>query len=160
MSDDPLAFFITWTVYGTFLQGDDRGWWKREFGAQCARPLLANWHAKRLTLPVLLLTDEQRQCVNAEIERLSTVRRWRLWSTNARSNHVHVVVTANRYHGAKVRDQMKANATGALRRRWRAFQDRPIWTRGGDWKCINDEDELEQVILYVRDVQDRKHHDD
>lgn len=23
-NDDPIAFFITWTVYGTFLQGDVR----------------------------------------------------------------------------------------------------------------------------------------
>ena len=27
IQDDPLAYFITWTVYGTFLQGDER-WWK------------------------------------------------------------------------------------------------------------------------------------
>ncbi len=25
-NDDPIAFFITRTVYGTFLQGDLRGW--------------------------------------------------------------------------------------------------------------------------------------
>ena len=25
-NDEPLAYFITWTVYGTWLQGDVRGW--------------------------------------------------------------------------------------------------------------------------------------
>ena len=24
--DDPLAFFLTWTTYGTWLPGDERGW--------------------------------------------------------------------------------------------------------------------------------------
>ncbi len=24
--DDPLAFFLTWTTYGSWLQGDERGW--------------------------------------------------------------------------------------------------------------------------------------
>ena len=32
--DMPLAYFITWTVYGTFLQGDERGWWKIKNGTQ------------------------------------------------------------------------------------------------------------------------------
>jgi len=26
--DDPLAFFLTWTKYGSWLPGDERGWWK------------------------------------------------------------------------------------------------------------------------------------
>ncbi len=33
-SDEPLAFFYTWTVYGTFLQGDVRFWRKRRKGEQ------------------------------------------------------------------------------------------------------------------------------
>jgi hypothetical protein len=27
---------------------------------------------------------------------------------------------------------------------------------GGDWQCINSEEELEQVILYANEGQDRK----
>ena len=34
MYDDPLAFFITWTTYGTWLPGDDRGWVKWHQGHQ------------------------------------------------------------------------------------------------------------------------------
>ncbi|MEZ6112471.1 MAG: hypothetical protein R3C99_15870 [Pirellulaceae bacterium] len=49
MSDnDPIAYFITWTVYGTFLQGDHRGWRKRGKGYQTPQPLLAQWHRQRL----------------------------------------------------------------------------------------------------------------
>ena len=33
-SDYPLAWFITWTTYGTWLPGDDRGWTERGKGSQ------------------------------------------------------------------------------------------------------------------------------
>ncbi len=42
-----------------------------------------------------------------------------------------------------------------LRKRWPQFHERPVWTVGGDWTCINSEPDLEQVCLYVREVQDR-----
>ena len=47
-SDDPIAFFITWTVYGTHLQGDERGWRRRRKGDQQPQPRLAQWRRERL----------------------------------------------------------------------------------------------------------------
>ncbi len=41
--DEPIAYFITWTVYGTFLQGDVRGWRERQKGEQLPQPRLADW---------------------------------------------------------------------------------------------------------------------
>ena len=61
---------------------------------------------------------------------------------------------------ARFRDQLKANCTRVLRERWPQFVDRPVWTTGGDWQCINSEDELEQVIVYVSEAQDRMQLDD
>jgi hypothetical protein len=66
-----------------------------------------------------------------------------------------MVVTAAGFSGKTVRDQLKANATRGLRAEWPEFCNRPVWTVGGDWECINTEDDLEQVVLYVRDAQDR-----
>ena len=31
---EPLAYFLTWTTYGTWLPGDERGWVKRKRGFQ------------------------------------------------------------------------------------------------------------------------------
>ena len=28
-TDEPIAYFITWTSYGTWLPGDERGWWRK-----------------------------------------------------------------------------------------------------------------------------------
>ena len=133
-SDDPIAFFITWTVYGTHLQGDERGWRRRRHGDQEPQPQLAQWHRERLTHPVILLTPEQRVIVGSECQRHCDHRGWRLWAVNARSNHVHAVVTALGYSGKVDRDQLKANCTRGLREQWTVFCDRPVWTVGASTK--------------------------
>ena len=158
--DEPIAFFITWTVYGTFLQGDERGWRRRKKGNKDPQPKLASWRRERLKHTIELLGDTQQSVVEAEIERLAGYRGWHVWTKNARTNHVHAVVTASDYAGSTVRDKLKANCTRVLRERWPQFVDRPVWTTGGDWQCINSEDELEQVIVYVNEAQDRMQFDD
>ena len=156
-NDEPFAFFITWTVYGTFLQGDDRGWRRRRKGEQLPQPKLAQWRRERLKYPVERLADKQQSIVEQEIERHCEKRGWKLWAKSARTHHVHVVVTAPGYAGNTVRDQLKANATRGLREHWDRFRDRPVWTALGDWKCINSEDDLDTVVVYVNEAQDRMH---
>ena len=98
----PLAYFITWTVYGTFLQGDKR-WWRRRGGAaQPPAPRLQEWHADRLKHEIVLLSEPHREVVSTEIARLSEFRGWHLWVANPRTNHVHVVVTAKSHDGMRV----------------------------------------------------------
>lgn len=79
---------------------------------------------------------------------------------NARTNHVHTVVTASNHSGKIIRDQLKANATRGLRQRWRDFSDRPVWSVGGDCEWINDLEDLDTVCQYVLEGQDRKGRDD
>ena len=152
-ADEPIAFFITWTVYGTYLQGDIRGWRRRRRGVQPPQPRLAEWRRARLRHNVVLLSPSQRLVVEQECRRHCNHRAWRLWAVNARTNHVHIVVTAPGYNGRTVRDQLKANCTRGLREQWPAFRDRPTWTLGGDWECINSEDDLEDVCRYVVEGQ-------
>jgi REP element-mobilizing transposase RayT len=104
---------------------------------------------------VMLLLPAHRTVVEDQCELHCNHRKWHLWAASARSNHVHVVVTAVDCSGSKVRDQLKANCTRSLRERWTAFCDRPVWTVGGDWQCINDEKDLDRVCAYVCEAQDR-----
>jgi hypothetical protein len=156
MNTEPLGFFITWTVYGTFLQGDKRWWRNKRKGSQPPQPRLEQWHRDRLKHDVILLSDELRERVEFEIRSHCEIRRWTLWTANARTNHVHVVVTAPGYAGDTVRDQLKANCTRGVRQLDERFFDRPVWTVRGDWECLNTDEDLEQAILYAGEGQDRK----
>jgi REP element-mobilizing transposase RayT len=156
MQTDVLAYFLTFTIYGTYLQGDARWWCSRREGRRSAQPRLEAWHRARLRYPVLLLNAAQRIVVAREIERLSAFRHWHLWQCNARSNHVHVLVSGHGMPATKMRNQFKANCTRALRERWHGFNGRPVWSSGGHWGPVKTEKELEQVLFYVGEGQDRK----
>ena len=75
--DEPVGFFITWTVYGTFLQGDTRWWRKSNAGERPPQPLLEQWHRDRLKHDVILLTPEHREAVEREIASHSHRRDWK-----------------------------------------------------------------------------------
>ncbi len=154
---DPIAFFVTWTVYGTHLQGDGGGWRRRGAGHQNPQPLLAKWHADRLKHAILLLSASMRSVVDSHCQQHCDHRGWQLWAVNVRTSHVHVVVTAPGTSGRAVRDQLKANCTRGLREQWSILGDRPVWTVAGDWQCINSDNDLDAVIRYVRDAQDLKY---
>jgi len=57
----------------------------------------------------------------------------------------------------RVRDQFKANATRALRQGENPIQNKKVWTKGGDIRFIDTDKELEQVVIYILEAQDRMH---
>lgn len=46
---DPLAFFLTWTTYGTWLPGDERGWVAKGKGFQGPAPDKERAASERMT---------------------------------------------------------------------------------------------------------------
>jgi len=154
--DEPVGYFITWTVYGTFLQGDARWWKKRNAGEQSPQPLLEQWHRDRLNHDVILLNEDHRKVVESEIANHCERRGWKLWLANPRTNHVHVVVTSPGYTGEKVRDQLKANCTRGIREIDKRFVGRPIWATKGDVRFLKNDESLERAIVYAGEAQDRK----
>jgi REP element-mobilizing transposase RayT len=155
-----LAFHITWTTYGTWLPGDARGWVKAgAWGIQAPDPERERRSRERMTEEAVLLTREQRDVVEQTIRDHCRIRGWLLHAVNARTNHIHVVVTADR-DPETVRDQFKAWCSRKLsdqagltevvgkkagRRHW--------FTEGGDVEVIEDEEYLANAIRYVLEGQ-------
>jgi REP element-mobilizing transposase RayT len=152
--NDPITYFITWTTYGTWLPGDARGWRKTRKGVQPPQPLLEAWCRDRLTENPVLLNETQRAKIEAVCREHAQIRGWVLHAVSARSNHVHLAVTADKKPEI-VRDQFKANATRVLHQAPDAISNDKVWTRGGDCEIVDGEDELERAVEYILEAQDR-----
>ena len=123
---EPLADFLTWPTYGTWLPGDERGWVEYRHGWQLPDPARKREAQARLTEDACLLDQDQRRLVELTIADHCRVRGWTLYTVNCRSNHVHVIA--------------------AIRQNW--------WAERGSALYVNDEEGLEAVIHYVREAQD------
>lgn len=153
-SDFPLALFITWTTYGSWLSGDIRGWRKWKRGQRPPQPHLENWCRDRLSEQPVLLNQAQRQLVEHVLQEHAHVRGWLIHASSVRSNHVHIVVTAAAIPRI-VRDQFKANSTRVLRAPPFQIVNKKVWSKGGDIQFIDTQQDLEQVDLYVTEAQGR-----
>jgi hypothetical protein len=92
---DPIAYFITWTTYGTWLPGDQRGWVKQgQWEVRLPDPSREHQARELMTGEVVVLAPDQRRIVHAVVVEHCRIRGWPLHACNARTNHVHVVVTA------------------------------------------------------------------
>ena len=157
--DEPFTYFITWTTYGTWVPGDRRGWRKINKGDQPPQPFLERWSRNRMKERSVLLNSAQRNKVETVCHEHAQKRGWLIHAISARSNHIHVAVTANS-EPKKVRDQFKANATRVLRQNPDPVPNTKIWTRGGDIEVLDGkEDSLERIVLYINEAQDRKYRD-
>jgi REP element-mobilizing transposase RayT len=150
---EPLAYFLTWTTYGTWLPGDERGWVERRGKFEAPNRGLER-HAELLQVEDrFILTPTQRRIVEATIAKHCELREWHLWIARALSNHVHVVVTAKGCDADDVLKQFKAWCTRRLKETNAHISRKNCWTERGSTRYINDEDGLEQAIVYVRDFQ-------
>ena len=96
---DPIAFFLTWVTYGTWLPGDARGWVEYKQGWQLPSPTLeADCNARMIDRAVRLSLD-QRMAVERQIQDTCCHGGWHLYAGNCRTNHVHTVVTAPERRG-------------------------------------------------------------
>jgi REP element-mobilizing transposase RayT len=152
---DPLAYLLTWTTYGTWLSGDDRGWVQRGDGFQSPNPIRKQSAERLMKEPPCYLDDEQRLLVEQTIAEHCRIRGWQLHTVNCRTNHVHVVIAAD-CHPEDSRDQFKAWCTRKLNELQRIrsqFARKNWWTERGSDRYIDSEESLEAAILYVRDWQ-------
>ena len=153
---EPIAYFITWTSYGTWLPGDERGWW-RNGEWQSPNALFRDMATAELKEKPFALSANDRDVVEQAIAKHSGIRSWTLHAVSARTNHVHVVVTAFNYKPQTVCAQFKAWSSRKLKSTYPSRAR--FWTEGGSCRWINDEDALARVIIYVSEPQDRKNLD-
>jgi REP element-mobilizing transposase RayT len=159
---DPLAYFLSWTTYGTWLPGDERGWVESgKFEIQPPDPSRREEAADRMSEDAVILTLEQRRIVKETVQRHCEIRKWPLHAVNPRSNHVHVIVTAT-IKPEDVLSQLKAwcsrrlsKHAGLVTRAGRRSKNglKRWWTEHGSTKYINDEEYFRNAVRYVLERQ-------
>ena len=157
---DALAYHLIWSTYGTWLPGDSRGWIKPNYqGVQEPDPKLEQDARSLMAEAEVVMSPAQRVLIELTIQDHCRIRNWQLHAFNVRTNHIHVVVTADR-DAVEVRNQLKAwcsrrlsdecglkkaVAVKAGRRRW--------FTEGGEQKRIENEEYLQNAIRYAIEGQ-------
>jgi REP element-mobilizing transposase RayT len=163
-TDTPLAYFFSFHTYGTWLHGDERGSVDR-FQNLYGSPRLApnarwhNYNRNTLKAPQFILGCNERRVVKEAIHETCTFRKWTLRAVNVRTNHVHVVVSANKL-AKLVLDGLKANATRRLREEnlWK-YPFSP-WVRKGSKRLLWNEESVARAVEYVLYGQGKELPDD
>jgi REP element-mobilizing transposase RayT len=154
---DPLAYFLTWHTYGSWLHGHARGSVDDEhsahdspFAPPDATRLASS--AARLVNEPLALDELRRDAVQAAVVEVCAYRGWLLLALHVRTTHVHAVVTAPAAP-EKVMNDLKAYATRRLRRERLAAEETRVWSTHGSTRYLWDEAGLAEVIAYVVEQQ-------
>ena len=152
--DFPLAYLITFRCYGTWLHGDERGAIDRHGHNVYGTPRLApnrrlqDLMRRGMKQQPFLLSPEQREIVEAAIHEVCQHRGYELRAINARSNHVHVVVSAQS-KPEPIRDAFKSYTTRTLRDAHLIGEQTRPWERGGSRRYLWKPRHVALAIEYV-----------
>ena len=150
----PLAYLITFRCYGTWLHGDERGSMDRRFHNRYGAPKIAPdpdkvaSRERLLKSPPFLLGPQEREIVERAIKEVCCVREYLLYAANARTNHVHSVVS-NSGRPERIMDSFKAYSTKALRTAGLLGVNDRAWSRHGSTKYLWTETEITRAVEYV-----------
>ncbi len=157
----PLAYFLTWSTYGSRLHGDDLGSVSRtqnHRGEPFLEPDLQRVDRESSTMSYepILLTPPMRAVVSKAVEDHAMFRKLRLFAINPRSTHVHVVVGCGDEappRPEKVLQEFKSWATRRLRDAGLVRREGPVWSHHGSTRWVNDEEGLYEARNYVLNMQ-------
>ncbi len=149
-----LAYFLTWTTYGSWLHGNRRGSVDRSntlhgMDYHAPNPEWESESKRRMKAPAVVLSPQERTLVEEVIQKHCRIRDWRLIAANCRSNHVHIIVSTDGAAPERVMTELKAYATRALRKN-SLHRGGRVWTRGGSTRYIESESALDSAVQYVK----------
>lgn len=154
----PMAYLITIRTFGTWLHGDERKSVDRHgrniYGSERIAPNSRFQSKMRETRsnPEFLLDGKHRKYVERSIRDVCEVRKYPLLAMNVRTNHVHVVVTAETAPELII-IALKSNATRELRTAGLIEIDTKVWSRGGSRRYLWKPHQVAFAIDYVANGQ-------
>ena len=154
-----LAFFLTFSTYGTHLPGSTKSWVDSNHRIPGSPMLLPDpqsltfWHTRLKEQP-LILDEHQRQIALEATLGVCRYRTWHAYAIHVRSTHVHAVVAGDA-KPEKMLTGFKIYSTRALRSKLSSQRQR-YWTDHGSTKYLWNEVSLKAAVEYVVNGQGAK----
>jgi REP element-mobilizing transposase RayT len=164
--DENKAILVTWTCYGTWLPGDERGFvsnklrgdgsFDRKRNAPGTEPHADDPYTHSVASelqewPTVMLTPAQALAAANSLCELARKRKWIIHRAAIMANHVHVVVANCPDDGPAARRVLKGVTSADLSRaegkslRW--------WTAGGSNRYLKGTEAIEAGIQYVAEQE-------
>jgi len=141
-----LGYMITWTTYGTWLQGDERGYVKDGKIHPRNKALLQTNKQSQLQ-NVVKLSKLQQQLVREAILKEAVLQGQCIYALVVQPTHLHIVAGYVSQPIGKIVVYYKKAGRLALKALGHTGK---LWTRGYDKRFCFDEVILEQKIKYVQ----------
>jgi hypothetical protein len=140
-----FGYMLTWTTYGSWLQGDRRKYVKNGKILD-PNPLLESKNKENMKYPKVSLTTAQREIIEKAITDKSIVLNQKVYVIAIRKSHIHLVTDCNFISAASAVSHYKNAARLAMESN--GFVGR-LWTKGFSVRYCFDENQLNKVIQYV-----------
>ncbi|MCJ7728337.1 MAG: transposase [Sedimentisphaerales bacterium] len=145
MTKKLIGYMITWTTYGTWLQGDRRGYVKNGIILP-ADDELKSANQKQQKFQTVKLDSSQKRIVRKAILQEAQKINQKIPAIAVCSNHVHIVAKVSSESIEQIVHRYKRLATFVLRK---AGSEGKVWSTGFDKRfCFTDKD-IEQKVKYV-----------
>jgi REP element-mobilizing transposase RayT len=141
-----IGFIATWTTYGTWLQGDKRGYVKNGITLG-VNAQLEKSNKQLLKHEKIIIPKNLRKTVENSILKEAKQIGQKVYAIAVCSNHVHIVVGNTDGRCGYSIGRFKRAATKALREC--GFVSK-VWTKGYDKRYCYNQNELETRIKYVQ----------
>lgn len=158
-------WLLTWTTYGTWLAGSNRGFVSNvyapdggpelrhnepgmEYDSQM--PGLEHYIVQRMLDEPFLLNEEQAVVMVKQFRETSRIRGFELCAASVMFNHTHLLVGVpgdpDPHH---LRELYKSWVTRALKRRWELPKSGRFFTAKGSIRKKESEEAIRATVIYV-----------
>ena len=156
-------WFLTWTIYGTWLPGDAHGFTgktkdvpRHAFADPLAPPnapneRLAAYSLNSLKAPSVYFQQPHAEALFSQFQETASHRHWRLLAVGIMTTHVHLVVGVDDDPDPeKLLGDFKSYGSRRLNRDFGRPKNDTWWTEGGSKQKLKNHAEVEATIDYIR----------
>jgi REP element-mobilizing transposase RayT len=157
-------WLITWTCYGNWLPGDERGFVgnvRDSDGVQISHnipgtpcdadmPRLRSWVRQHMTGSPVTLERPDAEALIAQYQETARIRKWSLEAASVMYNHTHVLVgVPGDPDPESILETLKSWATRAVKKRRPMPPNGTFWTAKGSKRKLPDEEAVQAGAIYL-----------